>query len=291
MRTVNIGVVGCGEVARRIYLPEFHRLHDKAALVAVCDRVEERAKAAQQRFGARRTTPICDRFLRESDAEIVVNLTPHKAHVPVSMAALEAGRHVYTEKAMAQSVDDATQLIEVGAAASRQTRLCPGHAVVADRSSRWQQLAPRGDDRSRDLRTRAAPVPRRSGTISPGPCVVLRGGQWTADGCGGVCAHGPHGSLRSGLAGQRHGQDHHERARHRQMVPPPADAFARKWLTPYTSISTSDSFFAVVDVSWCVQTSRNEPFEVYGEHGTLSGDPTYANTPIHIFRPESRLER
>jgi predicted dehydrogenase len=27
--------------------------------------------------------------------------------------------------------------------------------------------------------------------------------------------------------------------------------------------------------------------EVYGEHGTLSGDPTYANTPIHIFRPGS----
>jgi len=26
---------------------------------------------------------------------------------------------------------------------------------------------------------------------------------------------------------------------------------------------------------------------VYGEHGTLSGDPTYANTPIHIFRPGS----
>jgi predicted nucleic acid-binding Zn-ribbon protein len=34
MRTVNIGVVGCGEVAQRVYLPEFHRLNDKAALVA-----------------------------------------------------------------------------------------------------------------------------------------------------------------------------------------------------------------------------------------------------------------
>ena len=44
-------------------------------------------------------------------------------------------------------------------------------------------------------------------------------------------------------------------------------------------------FFAAFDVSWCVQASRNETLEVYGEHGTLSGDPTYANTPIHIFRP------
>ena len=45
--------------------------------------------------------------------------------------------------------------------------------------------------------------------------------------------------------------------------------------------------FATLDVSWCVQASRNVTCEVYGEHGTLSGDPTYANTPIHIFRPGS----
>ena len=38
MRTVRIGVVGCGAVAQHVYLPEFHRLNDKAALVAVCDR-------------------------------------------------------------------------------------------------------------------------------------------------------------------------------------------------------------------------------------------------------------
>jgi predicted dehydrogenase len=44
-------------------------------------------------------------------------------------------------------------------------------------------------------------------------------------------------------------------------------------------------FFATFDVSWCVPASRNETLEVYGEHSTLSGDPTYANMPIHIFRP------
>ena len=43
------------------------------------------------------------------------------------------------------------------------------------------------------------------------------------------------------------------------------------------------SFFASVDLSWCVSATRNALFEVYGEHGTLSGDPTTANTPIHIF--------
>jgi predicted dehydrogenase len=44
-------------------------------------------------------------------------------------------------------------------------------------------------------------------------------------------------------------------------------------------------FFATFDISWCVQSSRNETLEVYGTHGTLAGDPTYANTPIQLFRP------
>jgi predicted dehydrogenase len=43
-------------------------------------------------------------------------------------------------------------------------------------------------------------------------------------------------------------------------------------------------FFASVDLSWCVQASRSELFEVYGESGTLSGDPTMANTPLHVYR-------
>ena len=186
MRTVRIGVVGCGEVAQRVYLPEFHRLNDQAALVAVCDRVEERARAAQQRFGARTYYTDLERFLRESDAEIVVNLTPHKAHVPVSMAALEAGRHVYTEKPLAQSVVRCS-LIETARVASRQTRLCPGHAAVANRAA-LAALAARGAI-VRDVRTRAQLLAPPIWDDFPGPCVVLRGRQWTMD--GGVYASRP----------------------------------------------------------------------------------------------------
>jgi predicted dehydrogenase len=45
------------------------------------------------------------------------------------------------------------------------------------------------------------------------------------------------------------------------------------------------SFFAALDVSWCVHGTRNELLEVYGEQGTLSGDPLYANSPVYVFRP------
>src|SRR5262249_44284133 len=143
MRTVHIGVVGCGAVAQGIYLPEFHRLDDKATLVAVCDRVEERARAAQQRFGARMYYTDLERFLRESDAEIVVNLTPHRAHMSVSMAALEAGRHVYTEKPLAQSLEDATRLIE--AARTHHVKLaCAPVTLLLPSAQRWRHLLHEG---------------------------------------------------------------------------------------------------------------------------------------------------
>src|ERR1700740_2691170 len=143
MRTVNVGVVGGGAVAQGVYLPEFHRLHDKAVLVAVCDRVEERARAAQQRFGARTYYTDLDHFLRQSYAEIVVNLTPHQAHKQVSMAALEAGRHVYTEKPLAQSVDDATRLIE--AARAQHVKLaCAPIMLLLPTAQRWRHLLRQG---------------------------------------------------------------------------------------------------------------------------------------------------
>ena len=69
MRTVNIGVVGCGEVAQRVYLPEFHRLNDKAALVAVCESGPEQPSSA---LAHARTTPtwsvFCARAMPKSSS-------------------------------------------------------------------------------------------------------------------------------------------------------------------------------------------------------------------------------
>ena len=97
MGPLNIGVVGCGDAAQHVYLPEFHRMKEKALLVAVCDRVEERAVAVRTRFGAKASYTDLHRFLRESDAHIVLNLTPHREHAAVSLAAPRQGNCVHRE--------------------------------------------------------------------------------------------------------------------------------------------------------------------------------------------------
>src|SRR5262250_669018 len=285
MRTVHIGVVGCGEVAQRVYLPEFHRLNDKAALVAVCDRVEERARATQQRFGARTYYTDLDRFLRESDAEIVVNLTPHNAHVPVSMAALEAGKHVYTEKPLAQSVDDATRLIEV-ACAHHVKLACAPVMLLLPTAQRWQLLLREG--------TIGAVTFARAQLLAPpiwdnfpldhvwyyaaGSGPLMDVGVYALTALTGLFGPALRVSAMAGTIMNEHVIDNG----------PAAGRRFRSEVADSVHLHLDfGRFFATFDVSWCVQASRNETLEVYGEHGTLSGDPTYANTPIHIFRPGS----
>jgi predicted dehydrogenase len=272
-------------VAQRIYLPEFHRLHEKATLVAVCDQVEERARAAQQRFGARAYYTDLDRFLHESNVEIVVNLTPHQAHMPVSLAALSAGRHVYTEKPLAQSIDDATQLID--AAQRHRVKLaCAPVMLLLPTVQRWRHLLHQGTIGRATFARAQLLAPATWDGFSPdqvwyftaGSGPLMDGGVYALTTLTGL--FGP--ALRvSAMAGTIMSE---------QVIDHGPTAGRRLRMEVEDSVHLQldfGSLFAVLDVSWCVQASRNVTCEVYGEHGTLSGDPTYANTPIHIFRQGS----
>ena len=91
-----LALLGCGDVAQRDYLPEMHRLADRAELVAVCGRTESRAREVAARYHIRTWYTDYSRMLAESDADAVVNLTPIQLHADTNLAALQSGRHVYT---------------------------------------------------------------------------------------------------------------------------------------------------------------------------------------------------
>lgn len=100
MGPLAIGVIGVGDVAQRDYLPEFARLGDAARLAAVSSREGGRARDAALRFGAGRWSTDW-RDLLAADVDIVVNLTPIQAHLEITLAAIERGKHVYSEKPLA----------------------------------------------------------------------------------------------------------------------------------------------------------------------------------------------
>ena len=113
MEPLGIGIVGTGNIAggyaRR--LPS----HPEVRLVAATDLEATKAAAFGEAHGCRIHADLDD-LLADPDVDIVVNLTVQHAHHEVTRRALEAGRHVYSEKPMALRPDEARELIEVAAA-------------------------------------------------------------------------------------------------------------------------------------------------------------------------------
>ena len=101
-------VVGAGSVATQ-YLPEL-RGRSALTVAAVCDRDEARARQAADTADCRAYVDV-ETALSAEDAPLVINLTSHGAHAPVTRTALEAGRHVFTEKPLALDATTAGELV------------------------------------------------------------------------------------------------------------------------------------------------------------------------------------
>jgi predicted dehydrogenase len=109
---MGIGIVGCGNIAG----PYARSLavHDGVELVAVTDVDPARATAFAAEHGGRAHGSL-GALLADPTVELVVNLTVHHAHYAVTKQALEAHRHVYSEKPMALEAHEARELVELAA--------------------------------------------------------------------------------------------------------------------------------------------------------------------------------
>ena len=116
VRKVKVGIVGCGVVATAYYLPYLMKM-DTVELVAVCDRFETRTQTCARLFGAKQQYLDYDEMIARADIEAVFILTAPGTHVPFTLKAIQAGKHVLLQKPMATTIQDARQI----AAAVRQS--------------------------------------------------------------------------------------------------------------------------------------------------------------------------
>jgi predicted dehydrogenase len=114
---INVGIIGCGDVATHSYLPGLQTLGDQAKVVAVFDIVDWRVENAKEFHPDAAGYTDYDAFLaHESDGvkmDLVFNLTPAPLHREITAKALDAGYHVYSEKPIASSVSDAQELVQM----------------------------------------------------------------------------------------------------------------------------------------------------------------------------------
>jgi len=110
---VKIGIVGCGGIANGKHMPSLKKLPD-VEMAAFCDIIPERAEKAAADYGAEGAKTFTDyrKLLELKDIEVVHVLTPNVSHAEISIAALEAGKHVMCEKPMAKTAADARRMLE-----------------------------------------------------------------------------------------------------------------------------------------------------------------------------------
>jgi predicted dehydrogenase len=107
MGKLGIGVVGCGNISMT-YMRNAALFRD-VDLRACADLSADLAAARAKEYGIR-AEPL-DRLLAADDVDLVLNLTVPNAHFEVSMAALSAGKHVFTEKPLATTAAHGRTLV------------------------------------------------------------------------------------------------------------------------------------------------------------------------------------
>lgn len=113
-RKYRIGIIGCGGIAHGRHMPSLAKL-ENVEMVAFSDAVRGKAEEAASKYG----TPdaaVYENYqdlLADPTIDIVHVCTPNDSHAEISIAGLEAGKHVMCEKPMAKTAADARRMVEV----------------------------------------------------------------------------------------------------------------------------------------------------------------------------------
>ncbi|HEV3084342.1 MAG TPA: Gfo/Idh/MocA family oxidoreductase, partial [Gemmataceae bacterium] len=101
-KRTRVGVIGCGSVSN-VYLPHL-AASPYVALVSACDIKPERAKRQAGRFHIPHHYPHIDDMLAGAAFDLLVNTTDMQEHEHLNRQAIEAGKHIWSEKPIANSL-------------------------------------------------------------------------------------------------------------------------------------------------------------------------------------------
>jgi len=134
--TIGAAVIGSGEFARAVVLPALNKARD-FDLRGVASLHGHTASHATERFGAAYATTDPAQMLTDDSVAAVWITTTHESHAYLAIAALEAGKHVFLQKPIALTLEDAQRV--VGSAAKERVlmvgfnrRFAPASRVVAE---------------------------------------------------------------------------------------------------------------------------------------------------------------
>lgn len=282
--SLKVGLVGVGTISKA-YLEILTNVPG-VDVVAATDLDRERAQAvAANHDGVQAMTP--DELYTRPDVDAVINLTIPAAHGSVAMAALEAGKHVYGEKPLAATRQEAAPILDLAARVGKRVGCAPD-TVLGRGLQTARVLLDRGDV--------GVPTAATAFFVSPGP------EPWHPDpefyykpGGGPLLDMGPYylSALVSLLGPVCSVTGRVSRAKSARTVgsgPKEGTTFSVDVDTHITGVLEHESgVLSTVITSFDIRGARLPRIEIYGSDTTLSvPDPNRFEGDVEILRPAER---
>ena len=134
---MKIGVIGCGYVFDH-YMTTLP-LHPGLEIAGVADRDSERARAVGAFYGLK-VYADADALLADPEIGIIANFTSIESHFEVSRAALEAGKHVYSEKPLTTTLAEAQALARLAQDRGLRLSAAPSNALSPTVQTMWKAV-------------------------------------------------------------------------------------------------------------------------------------------------------
>lgn len=280
-RTLKVAVVGCGDVARGRYLPYLAGNNSYLRLAACVDSQQDRARCVAEEWGieARGLEDV----LADDEIDMVLNLTPPLVHPSVNRAALQARKHVYSEKPFALNLREGRELQDLARVVGRRLASAPDTVLGPN-----IQLARRLIDEGRIGQPYMASFSFVTADRSWHPDPEF----FFGEGAGPVFDEGPYflaalvallGPIESVCA---QAQTYREK-----IELPDGRSFRPKVPTSYTgTLRFCSGALATMLLSFDVRGTTLPPLELYGEEGTLRlGFPGFYGGPVTFGQEHGRI--
>ena len=110
---LNVGFIGAGVISRLHAMGYVDNPH--ATLKSIADVKPDAARARAEEYGATEWCTDYRELLSDPDLDAVEILLPHDLHLPITLEALAAGKHVSLQKPMTRTLDEADQIVAAAA--------------------------------------------------------------------------------------------------------------------------------------------------------------------------------
>ena len=118
---ISIGIIGAGGIAAKMHLPQLQKIKG-VKIAALGGRKMSRLKVLTDRHGGKAVTDY-NAIIEDPEIDAVVIATPHPHHVDLGLAALKAGKHIFMQKPLAPTLDEADRFVSA-AESSKQVVYC-----------------------------------------------------------------------------------------------------------------------------------------------------------------------